>query len=193
MKTKQTRLNYKSPAVLNAQRGVALIMVLTVLFALTVLGLAATDSSNLQAVMVRNNQFRLEAFNASYSEIEDQLEFYATQPGKPVLFAAIDRGAQTASSYPDQSVGDSDKGKDEDDDEDKDGSDDSSLNTFPVRIGNSMFSKNLTLEQDGGCPITLNSIGGFKKCSLMRLDSNAVYRGTNIGSDQAQQFSFVSF
>jgi len=153
----------------HAQKGVALIMVLAVLFALTLLGLASTDSSSLQALMVRNSQFRLEAFNRSYNEIEDQLDFYVTDAGKAPLFAVIDNGEQSATSTA------------------------TPTGALAVRSNATDFDTSITLRQNGGCPIYLNSLGTFKQCSLMELESESQYQDTNIGSEQVQQFSFTSF
>lgn len=148
------------------QKGLALIMVLVVLLVLTLVGLSSVDSSNFQALMVRNNQFRLEAFNTSFSEIESQLDTYQTKNGKTYLFKAID--GETVSS-----VG--------------------LTPTLPVSNSNSLFTKVVTLSKTSGCPIFDESLNGFKKCNLMVVDSDSKYANTNIGSDQVQQFSFYSF
>lgn len=57
-----------------SQRGASLIVTIVVLTALIVVALAVTSSNQTQSIMVRNNQFRLEAFNVSYSEIDAQIE-----------------------------------------------------------------------------------------------------------------------
>ena len=183
-------MNAAYPVQKGNQKGVALIMVLSVLFALTVLGLASSDSSNLQALMVRNNQFRLEAFNHSFNEIEQQLGFYVTDAGKQPLFAAIDFGTQQASSYYSDSQGGA---IDPTGGNDSGGLVESGSNGFAVQSTSTTFNTDISLSSSGGCPIYLNSLGGFKKCSLMELNSKVDYRNTNIGSEQVQQFSFTSF
>lgn len=55
------------------QNGSALLISVVVLLAMTVLALAATNSNQSQAFMVRNAQFRMEAFNASFAEIDAQI------------------------------------------------------------------------------------------------------------------------
>lgn len=47
---------------------------LVVLMALTVVAVAVTNSNQSQSIMVRNNQFRLETFNVSYSELDAQID-----------------------------------------------------------------------------------------------------------------------
>ena len=59
----------------NHQSGAALVVTLVVILALTVVAIGVTSSNQTQSIMVRNNQFRLEAFNASYSEIQAQLDW----------------------------------------------------------------------------------------------------------------------
>lgn len=150
-----------------SQKGIALIMVLVVLLVLTLVGLSSTDSSNFQALMVRNNQFRLEAFNTSFTEIETQLNAYRTKDGKDILFKAVDGQTLIGKAI----TGD----------------------TLPVTNNNTSFTKEVELSKVSGCPIFNESIGGFKKCHIMVVDSDSKYSGTNIGSDQVQQFSFYSF
>jgi hypothetical protein len=66
--------NY-SRVVPQSQRGAVLVVTIFVLMALTVVALAVTNTSQSQAIMVRNNQFRLESFNSSYAEIDAQIDF----------------------------------------------------------------------------------------------------------------------
>ena len=139
---------------------------------------------------MRNNQFRLEAFNNSYNEIEQQLRYYVTDAGKQPLFAAIDFGTQQASSYYSGGQG---GGVDPTGGNDGGGLAASGSNGFYVQSTSPAFNTNISLSTSGGCPIYLNSLGGFKKCSLMELNSKVDYRNTNIGSEQVQQFSFTSF
>ncbi len=55
------------------QDGISLVVVIVVLLALTLLALSATNTNNSQGLMVRNSQLRMEAFNASYTEIDAQV------------------------------------------------------------------------------------------------------------------------
>ena len=57
-----------------SQSGAALLISIVVMLAMTILAVAATNSNNTQAFMVRNAQFRLETFNASYTEIDSQID-----------------------------------------------------------------------------------------------------------------------
>jgi hypothetical protein len=146
------------------QKGITLIVVMVVLLALTVLGLASTDSGNLQQVMVRNNQFRLEAFNTSHSEIEAQVQFYDEVSNAPI-FVAIDGGQRLSS--------------------DDEGS------TVSVQTANDQFVKEVGLERQSECQTIGNTIGKYK-CNLMRIDSDSSYQNTNIRSDQRQTFNYIT-
>ena len=146
------------------QQGFTLIVVMVVLLALTVLGLASTDSGNLQQVMVRNNQFRLEAFNTSHSEIEAQVQFYDEVSNAPI-FVAIDGGSRLSS--------------------DDEGS------TVNLQTSNDQFVKEVGLERTSECLTIGNSLGKYR-CSLMRIDSDSSYQNTNIRSDQRQTFTYIT-
>ena len=60
---------------ISKQRGATLVITIFVLMALTVIALSVTNSNQNQALMVRNNQFRMESFNSSYAEIDAQIDF----------------------------------------------------------------------------------------------------------------------
>ncbi len=57
-----------------AQEGAALLISVVVLLVLTIIALASTNSNQLQSLMVRNAQLRMETFNASYTEIDAQID-----------------------------------------------------------------------------------------------------------------------
>jgi len=62
------------PLRFDRQKGAVLVITIVVLLGLTILALAATKSNQIQSIMVRNNQFRLDAFNVAYSEIDAQVD-----------------------------------------------------------------------------------------------------------------------
>jgi len=159
--------NFKNRALPKQQKGVALITVMIVLFILTLLGLAATDSSNFQALMVRNNQFRLEVFNASRAEIQQQILAYQADDDRTVVFNAIDNARISTSDNPAPA----------------------NLN---VQTQSPNYVKVIALSRTGGCS-TFNTSIGSRRCDLLQLDSDAQLDGTNIASQQSQTFSFESF
>lgn len=58
------------------QRGVTLIVALVLLLIMTIVGLAATDSSKLQLLMSRNSQLQQSAYQLALSEINGQVDAY---------------------------------------------------------------------------------------------------------------------
>ncbi|MFT5571903.1 MAG: hypothetical protein ACI9FR_000824 [Cryomorphaceae bacterium] len=154
--------NYARPQ--KYQQGITLIVVMVVLLALTVLGLASTDSGNLQQLMVRNNQFRLEAFNTSHAEIQAQVQFYDEVSNAPI-FVAIDSGSRLSSYDPGSTVN--------------------------IQTSNDQFEKEVGLERASDCQSIGNTLGKYK-CNLMRIDSDSSYKDTNIRSDQRQTFTYIT-
>ena len=148
----------------NKQNGMALIVVMVVLTALTLMGLAASDSSNLQSIMARNNQFRLEAFNTSNAEIGAQIDYYdEVAVGDNPIYVAIDGAARIDSLGTD----------------------------LDLKTTNTHFTKEVGLENTGECAIEGNSLGKYK-CNLMLIDSDARYLASNINSLQMQTFSYIT-
>jgi hypothetical protein len=74
MHSKTKSLRGRTSMNMQKQSGAALLISIVVMLALTVLALAATNSNQTQAFMVRNAQFRLETFNASATEIDAQVD-----------------------------------------------------------------------------------------------------------------------
>lgn len=144
------------------QRGITLIVVIVVLLGLTLVGLASTDSGNLQRVMVRNNQLRLEAFNSSAAEIAAQIQFYEEVTNAPI-YSAIDSGLR---------LSDGDQ-------------------TLTQQTVHALIDKDVGLSSEGDCWVVGNTLGKYR-CNLLMIDSNSQYPNTNIGSDQRQTFSYFT-
>lgn len=71
MKTPEYFSNNSGPA-LNAQRGAALLVSLILLLLLTIIGISSIEDASLQSNMARNSQFKMQAFNVSFSESNAQ-------------------------------------------------------------------------------------------------------------------------
>lgn len=145
------------------QKGMAMLVVVVALLVLTLLGLSAADSGSLQSLMVRNSQLRLEAFNSSFAEIEAQLESYGDKAAGAAKVVSVVDGAVLLEG------------------------------DLGVLSKKTMYEKSLRLEGIGGCPYYYNSINGIKKCSMIQLSSGSTSSEVNIGSNQEQQFAFLSF
>ena len=169
---KSFNVHNQHQGLLKPQKGMALIIVLVVLFLLTLVGLAGGDGSHFQALMVRNSQLRLEAFNTSFSEIEFQLEAYQSTAGKAVLYQVIDGEVLSSTGL---------------------GPDMESTPVLSIADNDSVFVKEVMLSKVGDCPLFEESIGGYKKCHILRIDSGSSQLNSNIRSDQSQQFSFFTF
>ena len=158
------------------QRGAALVITLVVLTVLTLVALASTDSNQIQAAMVRNNQFRLEAFNASYTEIDAQVDKINTNPsisaGIPKALAVlIDKEVDeirhddtdplifVESSHPEMTQGIA-----------------SRYARSCVRVGGQVDVVNKLIS-----------------CHVLQLESEAQYQNTKIRSDQFQNYEYDTF
>jgi len=109
----------------------ALILVLVVLLVLTMLAISSSDTSNLQSIMARNSQLRMEAFNASNVEIEAQIDSYLAGGDTPKeVLKLINQG-----------VGSKEKSS-------------STGTDIVIRSNDSEVLKLLELEYVGGCPTT---------------------------------------
>ncbi len=160
---------------INNQHGITMIVTLVVLLVLTLISVAAIDSNNLQALMTRNNQFRLETFNASNSEIEAQLDYYSAST-TPLESPPVDFLVKTGT----QSSLDSD----------------TTGSLLIKKSTNPGFKKRVTLTYTGGClrpgerqNFNLGGTPGLatsKKCFAFSIGSSAEYENPNIKSDQVQ-------
>lgn len=56
------------------QRGISLLITLIVVLALSIVAVGVTGSNQAQSLMAKSSQFRMESFNASYTEIDAQID-----------------------------------------------------------------------------------------------------------------------
>jgi len=187
------------------QQGIALITVMVVLFVLTLLGLAATDSSNFQALMVRNNQFRLETFNVSRAEIQDQLVALNQAPavGAPPLAPGVILGNDGLPAEAGViAVADSESARALFFAIDSGGQrlstkDGSNGTTFDVLSLNQGINQDVAFRSVRECAVdggsTGEAIASGIRCYVIQVDSDAQLTGTNIQSLQSQTIEFNSF
>ncbi len=159
----------------NAQSGSALLISVVVLLAMTLLALAATNSNQSQALMVRNAQFRMEAFNASFAEIDAQINSIndrSLSDGVPDYINALIDG----------SVGN-----------------ELEHDSTPIAIPQFSLAKNTYMTQTvaqvyrGVCPTFGEQIGaGAEKirCSELLIDSESTLVNTTVESIQNQVFEY---
>jgi len=151
------------------QRGSSLLTVLVVLLVLSLLAVASFDSSNLQSLMTRNSQLRLETFNTGNAEIEAQLDGFSSTPG--VINATIAKLLDTDSTTV------------------------AANTTLTAKSTINGFSKTLELSKEGGCPIygsQINSGTGGTGCTSFIMSGNTAVNGLNITSEQRQTFNLQS-
>lgn len=84
--TKPTR-HYPRTHALHHQRGATLLVCLVLLLILTIIGAASVQDVNLQSIMTRNSQFRMQAYNVALSEIDGQ--FAGLQTDETFLVNAL--------------------------------------------------------------------------------------------------------
>lgn len=202
------KTNYSIKTEFNAQSGIALITVMVVLFVLTLLGIAATDSSNFQALMVRNNQFRLETFNASRAQIQNQLAALnqvpvagapAVAPGvvigndglpaAPGVIAVANNASATALFFAINSGGRVST---------EDGSNAGVFDVLFPLGAQPTITQQVAFQRVEGCPIVGESIGegaagSNLECHKIQVDTDALLTNTSVQSLQSQTFSFISF
>ncbi len=161
------------PVSSHKQNGAALVITIVVMLGLTVMALAATNSNQSQSIMVRNNQFRLEAFNISYAEIDAQtyaINKRKLSDGVPnYILPIIDgqSGDKTTLGVNDMAV----------------------LATTP----NTYMTREVAHEFLGPCLVFGQEVGeGAEKirCNELKLESEAKLVNTGVVSDQRQVYEY---
>lgn len=161
------------------QSGATLVITLIVLLVLTVLAISSTNSNQSQALMVRNNQFRLEAFNTSYAEIDGQIDFVNNR--------------QISDGVPDYLITliDGDVGGEVSDTE-------AGVRNLLMRgLGNDVDYMDRSVAQRylGECVVFGQQAGVGKenvKCNQLEIESDSDVINTNVGSNQFQLYEYTT-
>ena len=80
------------------QQGATLVITMIVLLVLTMLAVNSTSSNRVQSVMARNNQFQLEAWNKSYSELTARINAINNLPADTGIPDFINRLSETGNN-----------------------------------------------------------------------------------------------
>jgi len=169
------------------QQGSSLLTVLVVLLVLSLMAIASFDSSNLQSIMTRNSQLRLETFNTAKVELEAQLDSYLNVAAGTLdagILQLIDTPLSENIAAPKPSLN----------------SDDNPLvvQERSVIVG---FDKVIDLVKDGFCPTYGSDVDSGaaattkpqRRCRSFVVGANSTVNGLNIVSDQKQTFELFSF
>lgn len=165
------------PSFPKKQKGTSLVVTMIVLLVLTLIAISATNSNQSQAIMVRNNQFRLEAFNTSYAEIDGQVDWINVRnlaAGVPVYLQVLIDG-----SFGDE-VSDSQTG-------------DSNLSFRGLGTDTGYLDREVTQRNRGTCIIYGQQIGEGNenvKCNEIEIESESDVVNTNVGSTQFQVYEY---
>jgi len=145
------------------QKGSSLLTVLVVLLVLSLLAVASFDSSNLQSLMTRNSQLRLETFNIGKAEVDAQAEGFESTGGNvnTTIAQLIDTPSPSATVTS------------------------TAVSTIPG------FSKTATISKDGTCisyGSEINS-GTGSTCTNFIIRVTTAADNLNISSGQNQTFT----
>lgn len=171
------RIGFSKMSFAQKQTGTSLVVTMIVLLVLTLIAISATNSNQSQSIMVRNNQFRLEAFNTSYAEIDGQVDFINMRDlsdGVPVYLQVLIDG-----NFGDQ-VSDSQTG-------------DSNLAFRGLGTDTGYMDREVIQRNRGTCIIYGQQVGAGNenvKCNQLEIESESDVVNTNVGSTQFQVYEY---
>ncbi|MGK0375896.1 MAG: hypothetical protein ACJA2E_002382 [Arenicella sp.] len=160
------------------QSGAALLITIFVLMALTVVAISVTSSNQSQAIMVRNNQFRLESFNSSYAEIDAQVDFINKRKisdGVPTYILRLIDGVI--------------------DDDVNNQEEITSLDYMPKRsaVDTNYIESNVSQLYRGNCFVFGQQLGAGEEkvvCNELKIKSEAMIKNTSVLSNQNQVYEY---
>ena len=185
----------------NTQHGISLLFTVVLLLALTVVAITVTTSNQTQSILVRNNQFRLEAFNASYTEIDAQIDAInqrALSAGPPTYVDVLISGDfnQRIEAGDNQLVllstaASGGQGNEPDDLDDSDNDTSGSGNDVEV----AGVARAISQVYRGPCQVfgeeaSVNAASVV--CNEIRIDSDTQLTNTSVGSMQRQVYEYRS-
>jgi hypothetical protein len=160
------------------QSGAALLITIFVLMALTVVAISVTSSNQSQAIMVRNNQFRLESFNSSYAEIDAQVDFINKRKisdGVPTYILRLIDGVI--------------------DDDVNNQEEITSLDYMPKRsaVDTNYIESKVSQLYRGNCFVFGQQLGAGEEkvvCNELKIKSEAMIKNTSVLSNQNQVYEY---
>ena len=162
------------------QRGAALIITLVVMLVLTIIAVASTNSNQTQAMMVRNNQFRLETFNTSYAEIDahiDVINKRKISDGIPdYVLTLIDGNVNDKVWYGATADGFSNNELD-----------------LLVPTNSTQMDREIIQWYNGNCLVFGQQLGaGVEKiaCNEIKIDADSALKNTRVASNQFQVYEY---
>ena len=180
---RSTKANFNSsPVSVIHQSGAALIITLVVMLVLTIIAVASTNSNQTQAMMVRNNQFRLETFNTSYAEIDAQVDFVNK---RKISDGIPDHVITLIDGVTNQKVWHGAAG---------DGQSEREL-ALLVPTNASELEREITQWYSGVCLVFGEQLGaGIEKiaCDEIKIDSDTALMNTRVSSNQFQVYRYKS-
>lgn len=173
-----TKFTFTPQQIHSRQEGISLLLTVLVLLALTIIAITVTNSNQTQSTLVRNNQFRLEAFNASYTEIDAQIDVInqrALSAGPPTYVDVLIAGDFN------QRI--------------EAGDNDLALLATAATGSQVSVARSLTQVYRGPCQVfgeetSVNTPSVI--CNEIRIDSDAELINTNVGSMQRQVYEYRS-
>ena len=164
---------------MSVQDGAALLITMVVVLALSIVAVGVTGGNQAQSLMARNSQFRMESFNASYTEIDAQIDAINKRKisdGLPGWMATtLNNGLGSRMSSGAEETSERIELK----------------STVEDRFSN----REVAQEFRGHCTIFGQQIGAGKesyKCNELVVESNAVLKNTSIKSEQSQVYEYYT-
>ncbi len=161
------------------QRGVSLLITLIVVLALSIVAVGVTGSNQAQSLMAKSSQFRMESFNASYTEIDAQIDAINKRKisdGLPIWMAATlntGLGSRMWSAATD-----------------------STERIELLSTSNDQFSNRIVAQEyRGHCVIFGQQIGAGKesyRCNELVVESDVLLKNTSIESKQSQVYEYLT-
>ena len=164
---------------MSVQDGAALLITMVVVLALSIVAVGVTGGNQAQSLMARNSQFRMESFNASYTEIDAQIDAINKRKisdGLPTWLAStLNHGLGTRMSSAAEET--------------------SERIDLKSAVDDRFSNREVAQEYRGNCIIFGQQIGAGKesyRCNEMVVESNAVLKNTSIESEQSQVYEYYT-
>ena len=160
-------------------RGAALIVTMIVVLALSVVAVGVTTNNQMQSLMARSAQFRMESFNISYAEIDAQIDAI----NKRKISDGVPRWVEASIS---EGLGGRVSSA---------AADEGRVLDLLSTASTSFSDREIAQEYRANCVIYGQQIGVGKEvyqCFEMMLESKAALKNTSVESQQSQVYEYYT-